>query len=277
MWQIGKYLIVLIVLAHVGCASTIEPLRASTRVLFVGNSITYYHGAPYLFSEVADGLYGKPVVIDFLVQPGGHLADVLRFEETIAQVRRTDYDIVVLQEWGSQLLCGASKAGRDSPTCVASLTAHRSLAEIAGGGDSMTILLGTYQPNLQVAAALMVGEKWFFESLEFDRYVRLAPVLLNGEASYPQMSWRANDGIHPGPDLALAIALAVANAAFGPTYTATDGLEVFETLEHPTKTLSYEEIETDLSIFHEGRRSVITSDVLESIRYLPESLQRISD
>lgn len=245
--------------------------------MFVGNSITYYHGTPYLFGEVADRLYDKPVVVDFLLQPGGHLADVLRFEETIAKVRRTNYDIVVLQEWGSQLLCGATKAGRDSPACAASLNAHRSLAETANGGDSMTILLGTYQPNRQVAAALIAGEKWFFESLEFDKYVRLAPVLLNGEASYPQMSWRANDGIHPGPDLALAIALAVANAAFGPTYAATDGLEVFETLEHPSRTLSYEEIETDLSVFHEDRRFMITSDVLESIRYLPENLQSISD
>ena len=277
MRQCGKYLIVMIVLAHAGCASTVEPRSASTRILFVGNSITYYHGVPYLFGALAENLYGETVEVDFLVQPGGHLADVLRFEDTIAKLRWVDYDIVVLQEWGSQLLCGASKVGRDSPDCVASLNAHRILADTAGGANSMTILLGTYQPNTQVAAALIAGEKWFVESLEFDRHVRLAPILLNGEACLPQMSWTAKDGIHPGPDLALATALAVAKAAFGPTYETTDRIEIFETLERPTRKLSYAKVETDLSVFFGDQQSVITPGILESIRLLPEDLQSSSD
>lgn len=235
------------------------------------------NGVPYLFSEISSDLYERPVDVDYLVQPGGHLSDVLAFSETVSELDREYYDIVILQEWGSQLLCGATVIGRQSPTCKASLDAHRVLAETAGDDRTIKILLGTYQAREQVARALLDGERWFVDTLEFNQHARVAPILLNGEFEFPEMRWRAEDGMHPGPVLSLAVALVAAEAAFGSLPGEPNSLEFLETVEKPSRQLSYEAVGTDLGIFHTDRQITIAPHVLDSLRSLPTEIRSGAD
>ena len=255
-----------------GCAH--EPAKkAPVRVLFVGNSITYYHGVPYLFSAVASELYGTEVAVDFLVQGGGHLVDVIEIESVMNQLASTKYDVVVLQEWGGQLLCAAGESSRSSPPCIASIEAHRKLAQVSRAVDAITVLLGTYQPVEQVARALVVGENWFFNSLEFDRYVSVAPLLITGEAEYPLLGWKAEDGVHPGPALSIAMALATANAVFGPTTTDQKSISIRTTLEKPSRSLAYQIIENDLNVFYDNTQSTYSPELLDSVAHVVKSAE----
>lgn len=263
-------------LTQLSCVSDYN--AASTmRVLFVGNSITYYHGVPYLFSAISANLYDKSVDVDYLVQPGGHLADVLSHKKTVSELGLANYDVVILQEWGSQLLCAASPAERHTPSCAASLNAHRRLAEIAGSDDSITVLLGTFQLNRGVAKELLAGEDWFVERLGFDKHVNISSLLIEGESQLPSLSWRARDEIHPGPALSLAISLAIANSVYGSAPATLNTLDLFETRESPAKTMSYRSIEKDLSLFHTSHLAPIDPSELESILSLVTELQRSTE
>lgn len=274
MHKIKVCLILLALIGPIACISGSSAPRV-TRVLFVGNSITYYHGVPYLFSEISSDVYRKPVIVDYLVQPGGHLSEVLANSATVAELKRAHFDVVILQEWGSQLLCGATASGRDSPSCKASLNAHRVLAETAGGDQSTRILLGSHQPREQVARALLAGERWFVNTLEFDRHAPVAAIFLNGESELPGLRWRAEDGIHPGSALALAIAFVAAEAAFDSISGEYIFLDIFEAVETPKKRLSYQTVETDLSVFHTDKRSALPSSVIESIRSSPKDIHGV--
>ncbi len=129
----------------------------------------------------------------------------------------------------------------------------------------MTVLLGTYQLNEDVARALVVGEKWFFNTLEFDRYVAVAPLLIAGEAEYPLLDWKAEDEVHPGPALSMAMALATAEAVFGPTTTDRVPISIRKTRDKPSRSLAYEEIENDLGVFYDATESTYEPELLDLI------------
>lgn len=267
MRQISISCMLIMLVAFGGCAYESRE-NSPVRILFVGNSVTYYHGVPYLFGAVASELHGTKVAIDFLVQGGGHLVDVVEAESVMNQLAGANYDVVVLQEWGGQLLCAAEESGRSSPSCIASIEAHRRLANVSSAEGAMTVLLGTYQRNEQVARALVVGEKWFFNTLEFDRYVAVAPLLIAGEAEYPLLGWKAEDEVHPGPALSIAMALATAEAVFGPATTDREAIAIRKTREKPSRSLSYEKIENDLSVFYDGTESTYEPELLDSVAHV---------
>ncbi len=248
----------------VGCASN-SGAKPAVRVLFIGNSLTYYNGVPYLFSAATTELHKTRVSVDFLMQGGGHLNDVLKIEPIMNQLTDADYDVVVLQEQGGQLLCAVEEETRSSLPCIDSINAHRKLAEAASAEGATTVLLGTYQQNEQVARALVVGERWFFDALRFDRYVEVAPLLLNGQAEHPLLAWKAADGVHPGPALSMAIALATAEALFGPTVVDPDSISIRTTREKPTTPLTYSKIEDDLSVFYDDVDSSYPPEILRSV------------
>jgi len=204
------------------CAS--PAISDSTRVLFVGNSLTYYYGVPYLAQEIARDVYGKDVSVDSLLQGGGRLAEVASNSASLEALRGASYDVVILQENGGLLLCGADRAGRQTAECRESLAAHRGILDTAGRDSARGILLGTYQANRSVAQALVAGEQWFARELALDGYASVALPVLRGKERYGDLPWFAEDGMHPGPAASLLIAAAVAKAVFGeppPTWELT--------------------------------------------------------
>jgi hypothetical protein len=74
------------------------PASAGLRVLFVGNSLTYYNDLPETFAAVARGA-GSSLVVEMFAQPNYGLVDHLRVSGAVeAAIRTGDWDYVVLQQ-----------------------------------------------------------------------------------------------------------------------------------------------------------------------------------
>lgn len=69
------------------------------RVLFVGNSVTYYNNMPAMLEAIASANPEGPAITTELHAAGGReLAEALELTELIELVRSGDWDLVVLQE-----------------------------------------------------------------------------------------------------------------------------------------------------------------------------------
>lgn len=93
-----------------------EPPR-EVRVLFIGNSLTYYHDLPRLFADFANATWpGRKVVTESVTAPGESLKGHWDAGRALEKIRGAHWDYVVLQEQGGValgafLLDGASRYG----------------------------------------------------------------------------------------------------------------------------------------------------------------------
>jgi len=69
----------------------------SLKILFIGNSLTYYNDQPHLFWYMANSV-GKKLYIDQATIPGAHMLDHLGSEFTKDKISSQKWDIVILQE-----------------------------------------------------------------------------------------------------------------------------------------------------------------------------------
>lgn len=69
----------------------------SFKVLFIGNSLTYYNDQPHLFWYMANSV-GKKLYIDQATIPGAHLLDHLGSDFTKEKITSQKWDVVILQE-----------------------------------------------------------------------------------------------------------------------------------------------------------------------------------
>lgn len=91
-------LIGLIALSFLTTAQEIRPASRSTRVLFVGNSYTYFNNLPEIFSKLAEA-GGQGRVETMMVAPGGwRLKDHWEKGEALKALHESRWDYVVLQE-----------------------------------------------------------------------------------------------------------------------------------------------------------------------------------
>ena len=67
------------------------------RVLFIGNSHTYYNEMPHIVQQLMEAA-GQPIEITMLSKGGAHLADHIANEQTKFNILYGHYDFVVLQE-----------------------------------------------------------------------------------------------------------------------------------------------------------------------------------
>ena len=148
-----------VLLIQLSLVWSVEAANAATRVLFVGNSISYYHGLPYVFREVVLDLYDIDTEVDTWAQAGGVLSQATSQRAVMEQLASNPYDVVVLQEWGSLLVCAMAEESDWSERCQASLDAHRNIIAAAAKSDSITILLGTNQRRPEAIAVLDEGER----------------------------------------------------------------------------------------------------------------------
>ena len=118
---------------------------AVTRVLFIGNSLTYANNLPRLLRAVAASQPGGPAIdTATYVIPGAQLDDLRDDGHATAALRDGDWDVVVLQERGGLLSCNA-KSTRE-PECRRSESAHRHFVELAQQRGARTLLLMTWPP-----------------------------------------------------------------------------------------------------------------------------------
>ena len=127
-----------------------------TRVLFVGNSLTYVNDLPGLVNGLINLQQKKPrMTVDALVTGGGQLIE--RWNEGVLKraLSSRQFAVVVLQEQGGMLRCLIQQPS--AQMCLDSIRAHKAIAAYAKSVDVRPILLGTWGRNDAEQAILSAG------------------------------------------------------------------------------------------------------------------------
>jgi len=181
---------------------------ATTRLLVVGNSLTYVGNLPAVLDALA-AANGRSTSSDMLVSAGATLAERVRDGSVDRALAAQQYDYVILQERGGNLI----GAGGDA-ALPETKAAHEALALLARRNGAEPILLGTYQGMPQPSRALVAAESAQAKRLSMT-HVGVSQRLQAGLNSAPDAEWFAADHVHPGPDLTLLDALLLYRALFG--------------------------------------------------------------
>jgi hypothetical protein len=178
------------------------------RVLFVGNSLTYYGNTPAVFSALADA-NGRSVVSDMIVAGGASLTQRVSDGSVARALEERQYKALVLQERGGTLIC---LFGPDS--CTQSRASIKALSALATDKDVQAVLLGSYQGHPEISRSLVEAE-WSAAAEAGIPYIEVSGKLQRLTETLPELSWFADDGAHPGKHLALLNAILVHEAVFG--------------------------------------------------------------
>lgn len=205
-----RVLILPALLILLNCASCSAPASSgeAERVLFVGNSVTYYGNVPAVFSALAEAS-GRPVVSDMIVEAGAALAQRVADGSVARALDERRYTALVLQERGGALI-GAF--GPDAE--IQSQEAIMSLAELAREKGVQAVLMGTYQRNPDVSGGLIEAESAAAEKAGIP-YIEVSGKLQRLLEAAPELTWIAEDGVHPGKHLTLLDAILVHQALLG--------------------------------------------------------------
>jgi len=183
--------------------------RIGTRVLFVGNSLTFVNNLPAVFAALS-AANGYRVSTEMLVESGAALADRVadRSVDRLLELERFDY--VVLQERAGAILC----AGQGSPEfdCEPSRRAHRELAARIRAHTAEPVVFGTYTLTPALVQPLQSNENEIAREIGA-RHAAVAVRLLTAMQAAPELDWLAPDG-HPGHDLTLLDAIVLYQALF---------------------------------------------------------------
>jgi len=214
-------LVLWLALAGVSCTGEQKPAPSgqdgALRVLFLGNSYTYYNNLPRLVEEFAAAA-GKRKIETRMIAPGGaSLADHLANSRTLEAIRAGQWDFVVLQEQ-SQL--GAVYLVNGEPhvaNAEAFFAAARALdAEIRKAG-AKTVLYHTW-PRRDAPDSDRAMLDYAYAHIARELNATVAPVGRAWQRARTELrgaSLYADDGSHPsiaGSYLAAAV-----------TYTALTG------------------------------------------------------
>jgi len=135
---IGRWLLlVALLLSH-------DAFAAKTlRVLFVGNSLTYYNDLPATFATLYRATEpGAKVETEMLAQGGGKLRERLTDGQLATLLTRQRYDIVVLQEIG-----GWPDCPREFPGCEDAPLALRETVNLVRANGARAVWLSTWQAH----------------------------------------------------------------------------------------------------------------------------------
>lgn len=200
-------------------------------VLFVGNSLTYVGNLPAVFDALASGGPAK-TESDMIVAPGATLTDRVRDDSVAKALVAKRYQVVILQERGGDFTCGFGAA-----SCSNAEESLKALARLVRAHGARPILLGTYEGSDAASAELVGAESRAAERAGAD-YVSVGAVLARSRSQYPEMSWFAKDGMHPGPDLTLLEAILLFREIHGtnPPLAAITVKAPIYSLQGPTST-----------------------------------------
>ena len=201
----------------------------TTRVLFVGNSLTYVGNLPAVFSSLSIS-NGNGVASDMIVRGGATLTQRVNDGSVASALSDGDYTVLVLQERGGDLMCSF---GPNS--CIESQQAIGNLASLGKEHGTRVILLGSYQKNAG-ASEQLVNKESAAANVASISYIKVSSSLQTGLTVSPALEWFYEDGIHPGSDLILLEAALLHEEIFGevsapsellvdaPIYTNNSGL-----------------------------------------------------
>lgn len=223
-------IVVLMIALLMACAACRPAPAPETRVLFVGNSLTYVGNLPAVYSALATA-NGHRTHSDMIVRGGATLSQRVADGSVAQALASGDYDVLVLQERGGDLMCGF---GPDA--CEESRDALAALVALATKHGARTVLLGTYQPGPAASKRLVDAESAAAQAAGI-AYVEVSETLAALQARHPGLAWFDEDGMHPGGDLALLNAMQLYRKLHGeppapaaltvsaPIYAPRSGLE----------------------------------------------------
>ena len=93
---------VLLALPLLACASSVEsvpeqPAENSCKILFIGNSLTFYNNLPGMVKQLAEAT-GRSVFIDASTIGGATLADHAVNASTLSKIQQQEWDYAILQQ-----------------------------------------------------------------------------------------------------------------------------------------------------------------------------------
>jgi hypothetical protein len=186
--------------------------RPGRRVLFVGNSLTYWNDMPDLVSKLAEGDPGaKPLFAVSLTGPGWSLRRAERDPELRQLLQDMGWDAVVLQEHSSIANKTPSEVGVDS------VPAAMQLAHYAGMAGAETVVFMNWMSRHRGDLADQLGKP-------------VAPFASAWDEAYrqrPDLDLLDDDGRHPnlaGSYLAACVVYATLTGRDPTTSTFTAGL-----------------------------------------------------
>lgn len=174
--------------------------REAIPVLFVGNSLTYVGNLPAVFDAVSRE-NNRSTASDMLVTGGATLTDRVKDGSVARALESKKYSYVVLQERGGDFACGFGPE-----VCANARQSLLTLTELVRKHGATPILLGTYQTYPPASREIVQRELLAAENAGIG-YVSVSDRLLSLRNTYPEMTWFASDGAHPGADLTLLDAL----------------------------------------------------------------------
>ena len=181
----------------------------TVRVLFFGNSLTYVGNLPAVFSALCTSS-GHRCATEMIAQGGATLTQRVEDNSLARSTKPERFDYIVLQERGGDYI---TVPGRLQITTQAE-RATETLARDAIQMDIKPILLGTYQGNAHVSADLVSVEAALAARLGM-RHVPVSEVLACARREQSSLRWLHQDGMHPGPDLTLLMAVLLHEELFG--------------------------------------------------------------
>lgn len=211
------------------CRAVGQPVQ-SAEVLFVGNSLTYVGNVPAIYGALAQA-NGHRSRSDMIVQGGATLVQRVGDGSVARALEVGKYTHLVIQERGGDLMCSFG-----AEACAQAREAVLALADIGRRNGVEVLLLGTYQSNPSASRRLIESESAAARDAGIP-YIEVSGKLQQLRGTAPELSWFAEDGFHPGRELALLNAVLVYQAIHGvlpepgaltvsaPIYGSTSGLD----------------------------------------------------
>lgn len=178
-------------------SSTFTPVRGTTRVLFIGNSHTFFNDLPEMFQELARA-GGYEVEVDMSAQGGWSLSDHAASTITLNKIEQQEWDYVILQERTSLIV--------DEPDEHA-YPAIRLLYDKISAKDATLILFMTWGPRDGLPSAGYINFDAIqaqicsgYTDIADELGVIVAPVGIawqNGIEKDSQLNLWNSDGAHP--------------------------------------------------------------------------------
>jgi hypothetical protein len=185
------------------------PTERPLRVLFVGNSYTFFNNLPAVFVEAAR--FARPGLpapeVEMVAAGGATLDDLLTLPRWEGALGRGPWDVVVLQERGGVLAC-LTTLQRPLPTdCATSVSAHRKMTKASrAAGATRVLLFGTWQMGTREPGAASRGTRKLGSMLDLP-VVDLGAMLFAAERADPGPWFTGDDHPHRLGTLLIAFAL----------------------------------------------------------------------
>jgi len=153
--------------------------RAGMRVLFVGNSTTYYNAMPQMVQQLSEADAGaQPVFAVSYTAPGWSLRSAAGDDDLRALLEDVRWDTVVLQEHGRRASASLEQRRRDTDPYVRDLQERIS----AIGGRTVLFMNWWYSKEPDLAAVLGLP------------VVPIAPAVAEAKRRRPELELWASDG-----------------------------------------------------------------------------------